>query len=50
MTWGLAAKDTVAQMDDGLFFLGRNNQGNVQAAYMAGYQVKPVSRRTSMST
>lgn len=41
--WGLAARDSLAEWPDALIFLGQNEQGQVSAVTLTGYQVNRIS-------
>ena len=41
--WGLAAKWSVAKLDNAVAFLGRNRLGQVQVVMMSGYTVEKIS-------
>lgn len=41
--WGIAARDSVATLDDSFAFLAQNRQGQVIAATFQGYRIKRIS-------
>jgi len=41
--WGLVSPDCVSELNNALFFLGKNKLGEVQVCMMQGYSVQPIS-------